>query len=228
MKEYTSLLLDLDDTILDFQKAEKYAICKLMEYYSIDANDENISRYHEINLQYWKKLELGLVEREELILLRFVDFFNLFNKKINKEDAKDVNKLYFDYLSSVVFFIPNSKEVLMELKKKYKIYLITNGVKRVQERRLSLLGDFRNIFDKVFISEVIGYTKPDVRFSEFVLNDIKVSKDECLIIGDSLSSDIMLGINSSIDTCWFNPHNKTSDLNIKFIIKDIKELLDIL
>lgn len=228
MKEYTSLLLDLDDTILDFQKAEKYAICKLMEHYSIDANDENISRYHEINLQYWKKLELGLVEREELILLRFVDFFNLFNKKINKEDAKDVNKLYFDYLSSVVFFIPNSKEVLMELKKKYKIYLITNGVKRVQERRLSLLGDFRNVFDKVFISEVIGYTKPDVRFSEFVLNDIKVSKDECLIIGDSLSSDIMLGINSSIDTCWFNPHNKTSDLNIKFIIKDIKELLDIL
>ena len=228
MKEYTSLLLDLDDTILDFQKAEKYAICKLMEYYSIDANDENISRYHEINLQYWKKLELGLVEREELILLRFVDFFNLFNKKINIEDAKDVNKLYFDYLSSVVFFIPNSKEVLMELKKKYKIYLITNGVKRVQERRLSLLGDFRNVFDKVFISEVIGYTKPDVRFSEFVLNDIKVSKDECLIIGDSLSSDIMLGINSSIDTCWFNPHSKTSDLNIKFIIKDIKELLDIL
>lgn len=228
MKEYTSLLLDLDDTILDFQKAEKYAICKLMEHYSIDANDENISRYHEINLQYWKKLELGLVEREELILLRFVDFFNLFNKKINKEDAKDVNKLYFDYLSSVVFFIPNSKEVLMELKKKYKIYLITNGVKRVQERRLSLLGDFRNVFDKVFISEVIGYTKPDVRFSEFVLNYIKVSKDECLIIGDSLSSDIMLGINSSIDTCWFNPHNKTSDLNIKFIIKDIKELLDIL
>lgn len=228
MKKYTCLLLDLDDTILDFQKAEKYAICKLMEHYSIDANDENISRYHEINLQYWKKLELGLVEREELILLRFVDFFNLFNKKINKEDAKDVNKLYFDYLSSVVFFIPNSKEVLMELKKKYKIYLITNGVKRVQERRLSLLGDFRNVFDKVFISEVIGYTKPDVRFSEFVLNDIKVSKDECLIIGDSLSSDIMLGINSSIDTCWFNPHNKTSDLNIKFIIKDIKELLDIL
>ena len=70
MKEYTSLLLDLDDTILDFQKAEKYAIRKLMEHYSIDANDENISRYHEINLQYWKKLELGLVEREELILLR--------------------------------------------------------------------------------------------------------------------------------------------------------------
>lgn len=228
MKKYTCLLMDLDDTILDFQKAEKYAICKLMEHYSIEASEENILRYHDINLQYWKKLELGLVAREDLILLRFIDFFALFGKIIDKEEARNVNALYFDNLSSVVFFIPNSREVLNELKKKYKIYLITNGVKRVQEKRLSLLGDFRDIFDKVFISEEIEFTKPDIRFSEYVLNDIKISKEECLIIGDSLSSDMMLGINSSIDTCWFNPKNKKCELNVNYIINDLNDLLKLL
>ena len=101
MKKYTSLLFDLDDTILDFQKAEKYAICKLMEHYGIEASEKNIETYHQINISYWKKLELGLVEREKLILLRFVDFFSLFDKFIDLEKAKEVNTVYFDYLSSV-------------------------------------------------------------------------------------------------------------------------------
>lgn len=228
MKKYTSLLFDLDDTILDFQKAEKYAICKLMEHYGIEASDKNIETYHQINISYWKKLELGLVEREKLILLRFVDFFALFAKLIDLEKAKEVNTVYFDYLSSVVFFIPDSKEVLKKLKEKYKIYLITNGVKRVQERRLSLLGDLKDIFVKKFISEEIGYTKPDIRFAEHVLKECNLNKDECLIVGDSLSSDMQLGINASIDTCWFNPKNKTSDMNITYVIKELKELLSIL
>lgn len=227
-QKYKVLLFDLDDTILDFKKAEKTAISNLMEYYGIEVNDENINLYHNINKRYWKDLELGLVEREELLLLRFIDFFSKFNKTIDFDYAKSVNDKYFYELSSVVFLIPNSKEVLNNLKDKYKLYLITNGVKRVQDRRLALISDIRDLFEARFISEEIGYTKPDSGFAKYVLNEIKYKKEECLIIGDSLSSDIQLGINSGIDTCWYNPLKKERDRACTYEISNILDLLDIL
>ncbi len=228
MKKYKALLIDLDDTILDFKQSEKYAICKLFEHFEISQSEKNIETYHNINLSYWKKLELGLVKREELILLRFIDFFRLFNKEISLEETKKVNDLYFDYLSSKAFIIPDAKEVLESLCKRYKIYLITNGVKRVQDKRLSLIPDIKECFERIFISEEIGYTKPDKEFANYVLRTIELEKRDCLIIGDSLSSDIQLGLNSGIDTCWYNPNGKTSDYNITYKIKNIKELLEIL
>lgn len=227
-KEYKVLLFDLDDTLLDFQKAEKYAICKVMEHYGIDANDDNISLYHNINKKYWKDLELGLVERENLILLRFIDFFSRFNITIDINEAKNVNDKYFYELSSVVFVIPNAIEVLKVLKKKYKLCLITNGVKRVQERRLSLINDIKEMFNYIFISEEIGYTKPEIGFINYVLNETKYNKDDCLIIGDSLSSDIQLGINSGIDTCWYNPLSKNKDRECTYEINNILNILDII
>lgn len=228
MKKYKALLIDLDDTILDFKQSEKYAICKLFEYFGISQSEENIEAYHNINLSYWKKLELGLVKREELILLRFIEFFKLFNKEISLEEAKKVNDLYFNYLSSKAFVIPDAKEVLVSLRKRYKIYLITNGVKRVQDKRLSLIPDIKECFEGIFISEEIGYTKPDKEFVNHVLKIISLEKNDCLIIGDSLSSDIKLGLNSGIDTCWYNPNGKMSDYNITYKITNIKELLKIL
>lgn len=228
MKEYKALLIDLDDTILDFKQSEKYAICKLLEHFGFEQSDKNIEIYHNINLSYWKKLELGLVNREELILLRFIDLFTLFGKEINIEEAKKVNDLYFDFLSSKAFVINDADSVIYSLKKKYKIYLITNGVKRVQDKRLNLIPSIKECFDKIFISEEIGYTKPDQEFANFVLNVVGLDKKDCLIIGDSLSSDMKLGLNAGIDTCWYNPNKKESDCNLTYIIKDINELLNIL
>ena len=216
MKNYKTILIDLDDTLLDFQKSEDVAIRTTIKTLGIEPTDEVVSTYKAINQKYWKMFERGEIEREALLIARFKEFCGLLN--ITNKDFSLLNETYFHYLSSTPFEIDGADEFLQKLSEKYDIYVITNGVKRVQTKRLSLV-NITKYFKKIYISEEIGYQKPNVEYFDYVLNDLKITnKDELLIIGDSLSSDIMGGINSNIDTMWYNPHNKKSDLNYTYEI----------
>ena len=114
------LLLDLDNTILDFSKAEHEALYKVLEVYNVENTKENHDLYYKINVEYWKKYELHLIDREVLLGLRFEDFFSHFNVEV---DGKKVNDLYFSYLSSFAYFMPNCKEFCEECKKRnFKLY----------------------------------------------------------------------------------------------------------
>ncbi len=229
MNNYKAILIDLDDTILSFKKGEDYAIRKVFNHYGIEENSENVSLYSNVNISYWEKLERKEILKADLLILRFVEFFRLKGIDISYEEGIKVNDLYFDYLTSVVFPLPDSIDTLRELKKRYKIFIITNGVKKVQDRRLKLIPEIFEVSDKIYISEVVGYEKPDPRFLSKVLEDNNLCKDDCVIVGDSLTSDMQLGINTNADTIWFNPNNKDSGgKNLTYIINDIKELLNIL
>lgn len=223
---YKILLLDLDDTILDFQKSEKVAISLLMEKYNVNPTEELIHQYHLINKKYWELFEQGKIEKSNLLVQRFDEFFSTLGYK--NIDSEQVNKDYFEILSSVPFEIDGAYEFLEEVSKKYEIYIITNGAVQVQSKRLSKV-NVTKFFKKIYMSEAIGYQKPDVRYFEYVLKDLNLeNKKDAVIIGDSISSDIQGGINIGIDTIWYNPNKKTSHVKSTYEVKNYQEILLIL
>lgn len=219
--KYKILLIDLDDTLLDFQRSEEYAICKTMETLGIIPTDDLVELYKRINQKYWKMYERKEISRDDLLKARFKDFCEFLDLK--NEDYSLLNDTYFSILSSTPFEINGAYNFLEKLSKKYDIYVITNGVKKVQQQRLSLVNIGR-FFKKIYISEEIGYHKPQVEYFNYVLDDLSITdKKQVLIIGDSLTSDIQGGINANIDTVWFNPNHLETNLNYTYMICNYDE-----
>lgn len=222
-----NVLLDLDDTIFDFHRAEKIALSKTLLEFGIRPDEATVLRYSEINASLWRKLELGEMEREEVLVGRFKILFDSLSLDF---DAKAARKSYENNLSLGHFFIDGAPELLEELFGKYKLYLASNGTASVQIPRIES-SPIEKYFDGIFISEIVGFNKPDRRFFERIFSGIEnFSPEETLIVGDSLSSDILGGKNAGIKTCLFNPRGKqvSAEITPDFEIKNLSELPSIL
>ena len=223
-----TVFLDLDDTILDFQKSERVAIRKTFEIMDVPHSSEVIERYIEINVGLWQALERGELTREGVLHGRFERLYGELGITMS---AKESQLLYQSLLAKEYDFLPGGKELLLALKEsgKYRLYMATNGIPEVQEPRIeaSGVGEF---FDGVFISERIGYAKPDKRFFDACFKEIEgFKKEEAIIVGDSLSSDIKGGINAGILTCHFNPKDKPySNVTPDYKITNLSELIPLL
>lgn len=224
-----TLLWDIDGTLLNFEKSENYAIKKCFEIFELgECTDEMVARYSPINRKYWEKLERGELTKPEVLRGRFKEFFE--SENINVDRVDDFNAEYQVRLGDKVFFCDNGFEVVSNLKGKIKQYAVTNGTFVAQSRKLNQSG-LIDIFDDVFISDKIGYEKPSIEFFDAVQEKIGVfKKDEVMIIGDSLTSDIKGGNNAEILCCWYNLFNLENKTNLKidYEIKDLNEILDII
>lgn len=222
-----NVFLDLDDTIFDFHKAEAIALCGMLGEFGVAATEDMTKRYSEINLAQWKKLELGLATRDEVLTDRFTIFFSEIGLDIEGKAAREI---YEHRLSIGHYFIDGAKELLENLYGKYRLYLASNGTLSVQTGRIASSG-IEKYFDGIFISQKIGYDKPS---REYFLECFKQIPDfireETVIIGDSLSSDIKGGKNAGIKTCLFNPKNKelSSDIKPDYEVKSLYEIPSLL
>lgn len=222
--KYTTLLFDLDDTLMDFKKAEENAIEKLLLKYSLPATEENKRLYSLTNQSKWKALEKGEITRKELFTTRFPDFFKALGVEA---DGAKANADYMHFLSQGRFVIDGAEDICRELRKSYSMYIITNGAKIVQQGRLTDL-PLMQYFDGVFISEEVGFDKPKKEYFDHVfLNIPEKDKSKCLVIGDSLSSDILGAVNYGIDCCWIS-EKISSEIKPTYQISTLKELLNIL
>ena len=223
-KKYKVLFFDVDGTLLDFDAAERKALGELFQEKGMEIREEYIQCYHRINESMWKMLERGQITREKLQSQRFVQFFDEIGLK-EKADGQE-NAIYRRHLSQAAIPIAGAEEVLQELSSRYPLYVVSNGNTQVQHGRMRASG-FQSYFQKSFLSEEIGYTKPDVRFFEECFRQLPdVKKEEILLIGDSLSSDMTGGQNAQIDTCWYNPAGLSRDetIPITYEIRNLKEL----
>lgn len=224
-----TLLWDIDGTLLNFEKSENYAIKKCFEIFGIgECTDEMVARYSPINRKYWEKLERGELTKPEVLRGRFKEFFESENISFDRVD--DFNAEYQLRLGDKVFFCDNGLEVVTSLKGKVRQYAVTNGTFVAQSRKLSQSG-LIDIFDDIFISDKIGFEKPSIEFFNAVQEKIgHFKKDEVMIIGDSLTSDIKGGNNADILCCWYNPLSLPAkdDLRIDYEIKDIADILNII
>ena len=226
MRKYKTLFFDLDNTILDFTATEKKAIKGLLAKHGLGGTDEQAAAYSKVNQMYWEMYERKEIVKDEILWGRFKTFLE--NEKIDF-DYRILADDYFNFLSVGHDLVENSMEVLERCKKAgYVLCATTNGIIRTQTRRIKLAGHDK-IFDYIVISEEIGFQKPTVEYFECAMEKSNQSdKSKILIIGDSQSSDILGGINSGIDTCWFNPKGAAPKYKTQFEIHNLLELCDIL
>lgn len=217
------LLLDLDDTILDFHKAERLAIAKTFRDFGVEPTEEVLHRYHLINRSCWERLETGEWTREQVLVNRFALLFGELEVAV---DATACARAYEKNLSIGHYFLPGAKEAVETLSKKYRLFLVSNGTASVQKGRMTS-ANLYPYFEKVFVSQELGHNKPAREFFDKAFAQIPdFDPKKAIIVGDSLTSDILGGINAGIATCWVNPGHlpKREDIPADYEIEGIYRL----
>ena len=205
------VLLDLDDTILDFLKTEAVALGKTLRREGITPTDALIERFSEINTAHWKRLEKGELTRLEVKRGRFQCFFDELGVKTDVEAAR---LFYEQSISEGHIFIPGAQELLDALYGKYRLFIVSNGSRSVQTGRIAS-AQIGRYFEAIFLSEDVGYDKPSVAFFDRCFAKIEgFDPKDAIIVGDSLTSDILGGIGAGIKTCWFNFRGRERDPSI--------------
>lgn len=220
-----NILLDLDDTLLDFHTAEKQALSKTLDHFGIVPTEERLTRYSEINRQHWKMLERGEVTRSELRVRRY----QVFLKELGVSGCvpEDMARRYELQLRQEYAVLPGTMALLEALRPHYRLYAVTNGSTENQKGRLQGSG-VGAYFDEVFISQEVGHDKPSKAYFDHCFARIPdFRKEETVIVGDSLSSDITGGKNAGIATIWFSPDGQESDLP-DVTVRSLAELPELL
>lgn len=198
------LFLDLDDTILDFHKAERIAIAKTIRDFGVEPTEEILQRYHVINKWHWEQLELGKLTRGEVLENRFGVLFSELGADVDKSACA---RAYEKNLSIGHYFLPGAEEAVDSLSRKYRLFLASNGTASVQKGRMTSANLYR-FFEKVFVSQEIGHNKPSKDYFDACFAQIPgFDPRKAIIVGDSLTSDILGGKNAGIATCWVNPQH---------------------
>ncbi len=229
MKKYTTVFWDLDQTLLDFDCSMEYALQAVFAQYGLKINEEMTARYSVINRSYWLRLESGELSKEQVTVGRFRTFFEELG--ITHVSPEELNVDYQRELGSVFFFMEGAKELVALLKERgYRQYVVTNGVNATQANKMRLSGLDR-IMDGVFVSELMGYPKPRKEFFDgcfAALSD--VDRNKCILVGDSLTSDMRGAENAGIASCWFNPEKQEKDVDVRtdYEIRRLEELISIL
>ena len=221
--ERPAVLFDLDDTILDFHRAEAVALSKTLRELGLEPREDILRRYSAINRRQWELLEEGRQTRFETLTRRFEILFAEYEIPVSGVKACD---RYEGHLGEGHWFMPGAEELLEKLHGRYALYLISNGAAAVQASRLKSAGIAR-YFEGIYISETLGAEKPSPAFVERGLELAPgFERTRALIVGDSLTSDIRLGLNTGIRSCWYNPRRQPgrADIRPDFEIAALSEL----
>lgn len=227
MAQFKYLLFDADETLLDFKKSESNGLEVTFREMGYEATAEIIDEYHRYNAGLWKALERGEITKIQLKTERFRHVVDIFG--LEGVDPEYMGDRYAYNLGLGAFLLPGALDVVVELEDKYQLSIVTNGIASVQHARLRDSG-LQDHFSHIFISDEMGVQKPDVRFFEIVLDTLGAKPEECLVIGDSLTSDMMGAHNAGIPKCWINrtgAQRPPLDYHIEYEIHDIQELLQI-
>lgn len=220
---YPILLLDADDTLFDFQKAEQNALRQLLEKCGYPYACDVLNRYRRINELLWRRYEEGKIGKDELQATRFS---RLFAELSIMRDGKEANERYLDYLSDQGCLMDGALEVCKKLAPFCRLYIVTNGISRVQRKRLEN-SPLRSLILDIFVSEDTGSQKPQTAFFDYVFERIPdFSQEKALIVGDSLTSDVRGGMNAGIDTCWYHEAGKgiSEAITPTYEISDLDQL----
>ena len=189
---------------------------------------EDFQFFKQINQAHWEAFQKNKLTKDEVLSHRFIEYFSHYGIEV---DGKQADVTFRDELAKApIKHFDSTLETIDRLAQNNKLYIVTNGVTDTQKRRIAQL-QFKDIFDGVFISEETGYQKPMIEFFDYVFEKIgKDKRKSTIIVGDSLTSDVLGGKNAGIATCWFNVRNKknNSGINPDYEIKSLRELVDLI
>lgn len=205
---YTTILFDLDHTLLDSHESERLAYAYAAAQAGLADPDRHFPTYVTINQAMWRAVELGEMQPSEVRHRRFEDF----NAAVGLDaDPYDMAEAFVWALGAHGELYDGAREVLASLASMASLGLITNGLSDVQRSRLSRLG-IADYFDAIVISSEVGVTKPRPEIFDIAFDQLgQPDKSDTVMVGDSLTSDIAGGRNFGIDTCWYNPHGNRAE-----------------
>ena len=226
-KKYDIILFDADRTLYDFDKSEETALRLLLESLGFELTESTYSLYKKINSELWAEFERGERKNSTIAPTRFTRFFQALDLPFDPEKAADD---YFDLLSRQQFLIFGAYGLCEKLYGKVDMYIVTNGVEKVQTRRFqdSRLAPF---FKGVFISEALGAAKPSHEFYDRVLEKIgNPPRDKILTVGDSATADIKGANNAELDACYFSPKSVPlpDGIHAEYIVSTLSEIENII
>lgn len=225
MKKYQYIIFDIDNTLLDFSRSEYYALQKVFAKYGVVFNEKTFNQYKEINHGLWDQLEHGKINKDVILKERFKRFFSENNIVV---DGNLVDEQYRGFLEERNDLMDGAIELLTQLKARgYTIFAGTNGVGKTQRKRLAS-AKMTDLFDELYISEEVGFEKPDARFFDYIFNDARLTDlSQVVMIGDSLTSDIEGANRAGIDSIWFSNGAETTDRGYTKKVDSLKEVLNL-
>ena len=181
-------LLDVDDTLLDFHRAEREQVIATLHTHGIAADADTAALFHAINDGLWKALERGETTRERLAVERFEI---LLARLGVRGDARTLSQDFFAGMPQRAYVMEGAADFLRTLSARGRTYAVTNGAKALQRRRIAAAG-LSSCFTDLFISEEIGYTKPSHEYADYVKRHIpEFAPERAVYVGDSLTSDMV-------------------------------------
>lgn len=219
-----TILWDIDGTLLDFAAAEREGMTRCCREVGIEMDEEMLRVYSAINRSWWEKLERGEVTREQVYTGRLIELFDRYHLPPIHFDA--FNQRYQHALGEAVFLMDDCLQVLQALQPRVRQYAVTNGSRCAQEAKLKNSGIDR-FLDGIFISELVGFQKPQVEFFDAVRRQTGYQPEETMIVGDSLTSDMAGGNNAGLVCCWYNPKGlpRKDGIRIDREIRNLWELV---
>lgn len=207
--KYRYLLVDNDNTLMDFDLAERKALTETLITCDLPADEETCTAYHHINDALWKALERGETTQKLLKVERFARLLERLGR--TDLDASAVAARYADQLATHADLLPGAMELLETMHGKMRIALVSNGVSAIQRGRLSR-SPITPLLDAVIISEEIGVSKPDPRMIDAALSALGCEdKAQAVLLGDSPTADIPAAASAGIDSVFLDHRGRGSD-----------------
>ena len=220
-----AVLIDIDDTIFDFEKCSKNSFLKTLEKFNLKFKEEDFSYFNKVNDILWTNQKLGEINIKEVFIKRDYLMGKYFNLDIEKGLFND---LFVKFLYDEIEMVDGIEDLLLYLSDKYQIFTASNGIYKMQENRLKK-SNLDKYFDEIFVSDKIGYEKPDKKFFQKIMDLTKFSNDDLIMIGDSIKSDIIGAKYSKIKSIYFNKDGKKiSDKSFTYQVKNLSEIKKIL
>lgn len=227
MTPYSILLFDADNTLFNFDAGNRRAFSEVCRICHLPDTDELFHAYEAVNAEMWSAFDRGECTKDFLVVERF----RLFLERAGLQaDPVQCNKIHLSTLATNTVLLPHALEVCRTLAQTHSLYIVTNAVAAVQKARLAA-SDLRPYITDAFISEDAGASKPSVAYFDYVFSRIPgITRENCLLIGDSPSSDLQGANNYGIPCCWYNPRGlaRPDGIRIDYEIRGLPELLPIL
>lgn len=221
------VLLDLDNTLIDFNECARHSIINSFKKHGFTYTDEVFKTFITENIKIWKRLEKGEITKTDLRANRW----NIILGKLGIDyDGTIIEEEFENGVAQGAYAVDGAYELLDYLYPRYELYIVSNGFRFVQESRLKI-GDFRKYFKDIFLSEDVGVQKPAKEFFDYCLERLgNPEKEDIILIGDSLSADIIGSLNYGVDCIWFNKNGDKlpKDIEPTYIVTKLKEIEEIL
>ncbi|EDN01609.1 HAD hydrolase, TIGR02254 family [Pseudoflavonifractor capillosus ATCC 29799] len=202
-QRYDVVLFDADNTLFDFDAAEAQALDLTLAEYGYPVDDKSRNCYLAVNRDLWARFDRGEVKREWLVVERFAALQRALG---GHHDPAEMNTFYLARLAEAGCLLPGAEALCRALVPTCTLAIVTNGVASAQRGRFDR-SPLKELIPWLFISEEVGYQKPQRQFFDAVLSAMSLPQSaRIVVVGDSLTADILGAVNAGLDSIWYNPN----------------------